>query len=679
MIFVIIRTIAETGWYLSNPRLGAPGGMHLHDYPGADNLCCLILKGFTLLTNDPFLIRNVFLLLTFALAAASATAVLQLLSVGRLIALVGGVLYSLLPYHFYRAGVGHLFLTAYFLVPLVVLIGIVIAAGPESISRRGPIRLSSPLGSFSIAVCVLLGFNMVYYPFFGCFLLLVSAGLACAARRDHRAAVFALALIGIVTLTVVLNHVPTLVHLAKRTSTTFVSRFPGGSEVYALKLTQLLLPIAHHRIPAFAALTRNYEKQYPLVNENKSAALGLAGSCGLMILLGTLIFGQRRHNAGREDALVLPTLARFNAAALLLATIGGFSSLVALLVIPHIRGYNRITPFIAFFCLAALCLYGEQLRRRFAVTRARSTAFGALCIVIMVAGVLDQVNAPGTAHRMSRDSAAAEAHQRFYADVERELSPGSMIFQLPYMPFPETGPVHQLPEYTPFIPYLYTASLRWSYGAIKGTPPDLWQQDVVSRPVAEFLRRIALAGFRGVLLDRRGFEDHGRRWEADLTAHASAVRKHPEGHVVFFGLSEYVDRLKQSMSAAQWQEEATKTSFVLRLEWGGGFSAREGSDEANWRWCSESGWLAITSDSPAPRTVRIHMTATSADLEPVNLAVRSSFWKEDILLNSGGVVIDRTVTIPSGTHQIAFRCDGKPAVSPDARRLVWRIDNFRIE
>src|SRR4051812_23634649 len=33
---MVVKTIVERGWYLNNPRLGGPTGLHLHDFPIAD-------------------------------------------------------------------------------------------------------------------------------------------------------------------------------------------------------------------------------------------------------------------------------------------------------------------------------------------------------------------------------------------------------------------------------------------------------------------------------------------------------------------------------------------------------------------------------------------------------------------------------------------------------------------
>ena len=50
--------------------------------------------------------------------------------------------------------------------------------------------------------------------------------------------------------------------------------------------------------------------------------------------------------------------------ALLLATIAGFGGIIGILV-RFIRGYNRISPYIAFFALLAVGLTAEKLLTQF--------------------------------------------------------------------------------------------------------------------------------------------------------------------------------------------------------------------------------------------------------------------------------------------------------------------------
>ena len=101
-------------------------------------------------------------------------------------------------------------------------------------------------------------------------------------------------------------------------------------------------------------LTRKPTATFPLEGENTLSRLGFVGTVGFVGLLVLLFWpsAATRFSAGAA----LGGASRLTLAALLLATIGGFGSLVALLVTPEIRAYNRITPFIVFFSLTAVAV-----------------------------------------------------------------------------------------------------------------------------------------------------------------------------------------------------------------------------------------------------------------------------------------------------------------------------------
>src|SRR5438874_1782938 len=68
----LFKSITETGWYVTNPWLGAPGNMDLHDFPYIETGMFLVVRLLSLFRRDPFWIANVYYLATFPLAAWSA-------------------------------------------------------------------------------------------------------------------------------------------------------------------------------------------------------------------------------------------------------------------------------------------------------------------------------------------------------------------------------------------------------------------------------------------------------------------------------------------------------------------------------------------------------------------------------------------------------------------------------
>ena len=118
-----VKTLLEKGVYYQTDRAGAPFGMELRDYPLPESLTFAELRVLSWLgrTTNPIRVINYFFLLTFFLTTLSALFVLRHFKIATAPALAASVLYAFVPYHFFR-GVSHLFLTAYYLIPLTVMV-----------------------------------------------------------------------------------------------------------------------------------------------------------------------------------------------------------------------------------------------------------------------------------------------------------------------------------------------------------------------------------------------------------------------------------------------------------------------------------------------------------------------------------------------------------------------------
>ena len=177
---MLVKGIIDHGWYLTNSSLGAPFGQQLYDYPqGGDNLSLLMIRGLALLSSNPALVANLFFLLTFALVSLSSYFVLRRLGVSAAVAAVVSVLFSLLPYHFFR-GESQLLLSAYYSVPLSAL------PVPRAARRQGDVR-GGRRSLATIGLCVVIGSANVYYATFA-LVLIVAATLVAAVLRRWRPA-----------------------------------------------------------------------------------------------------------------------------------------------------------------------------------------------------------------------------------------------------------------------------------------------------------------------------------------------------------------------------------------------------------------------------------------------------------------------------------------------------------
>ena len=180
----------ENGWYLHNPSVGMPTGLDLHDYPLADNLHFLAMKLLSGLTSNWAVVLNLYFLLTFPLVTVTSLFAFRRFGVADPPAVVGSVLYAFLPYHFLR-GEAHLFLAAYYLIPLIVMVLLWICTGKPLFGGGGGDdqprrRWVSPNAIMSILICLAAGSAGVYCAFFASFLLIIAGGVAFARQRSLR-------------------------------------------------------------------------------------------------------------------------------------------------------------------------------------------------------------------------------------------------------------------------------------------------------------------------------------------------------------------------------------------------------------------------------------------------------------------------------------------------------------
>ncbi|MEI8342714.1 MAG: hypothetical protein WCH43_14415, partial [Verrucomicrobiota bacterium] len=131
--------------------------------------------------------------------------------------------------------------------------------------------------------------------------------------------------------------------------------------------------------------------------------------------------------------------------------------------------------------------------------------------VLLVAGLYDQTTEffiPSYAQSLSSFQNDKKSVHR----IESEVPPGSMIFELPYIPFPEGQPG----GLSLFRPYLHSHQLRWSYGSLPGREGDEWVRKVAfaDNDLGHIVQRIIAKGFMGIYIDRQLMPEHSKVEEA---------------------------------------------------------------------------------------------------------------------------------------------------------------------
>ncbi|HWL01042.1 MAG TPA: hypothetical protein VNQ52_01570, partial [Microbacteriaceae bacterium] len=174
-----------------------------------------------------------------------------------------------------------------------------------------------------------------------------------------------------------------------------------------------------------------------------------------------------------------------------------------------VRGWNRMSIVIAALALAAVgllvgALLGRITRRSRGPVRIAAAVIAGAALV----GVAywDQVPAADAVARAAT-VASFDSDAVFVAELQEALPPGAAVFQLPFIPFPESPPVGGALDPDQLRPYLHSETLRWSGGGIRGRDDIDRLGEVAALPPAAFVRGAEALGFAGVVLDRAGDPD----------------------------------------------------------------------------------------------------------------------------------------------------------------------------
>lgn len=565
---MLIKNIHETGWFESNPKLDAPFRQQWAEWPmGGDVLAYGIKKVLVDTTGDVPLTLNLFWLLTFPLVALIAYPSFRSLRASPATALVGAVLYALAPYHF-RNGVAHSNLAFYLAVPVIVIACVRVLAPPgvcpglrDLRHRRGWRALR-----WLLLGAVLIGVTGIYYLAFLLAMLAVCGVIgAIAYRRADRLAIAALiGLAGFAASTVA--NLPTLLFRWSHAPNLLAvpERVRGASDLYPLRLAELVGPITDHRLGPLARLAANLSE--PSRQGLGTAQLGAVGAVGLVVGIGALlvrVIRRHRDTGWRFEA----RLGVVMLSAVFLGMGGGIGRLLEHVGLEGVRAWPRIAIVIAFAALAVTLRLLDRARASLHV-RGRTVpaiAWAGALAALLVVGVLDQT--PATALPTATAGAAAwDRDQRLVQHVERRLRPGAMVFELPITDFPDHDERNGMSSHELItLGYLHSKQLRWSAGGIRGRSTE-WQFPLDRMPPDRLVPRLAALGFGAIALDPNGYQlDQRPKIIATLTGLLGPPITPADGRLLVWNLDPARARLLADHDAAGVRQLARRTLTLPRL------------------------------------------------------------------------------------------------------------------
>jgi hypothetical protein len=469
-------------------RLGAPLGANWAAYPASDKW---LLQIFGWLARWLGLMEtaNLALLLAHLSAAGSFYFCARQLRYRRPWAAAGAVLYANM-YMMFARGLPHLLLVFSWTVPCVLLVSWWLA-GRVNVSGRRRVIL------FTAAV---LGASNPYNLFMGLQLwgwAMIAQWLGARRASNLKAGVWALI---VACVAFGFSNAAYFGFSWSDETRPALTRNYGGTERYALKPIELLVPPPDHHWDVCAALGRRYLRWSEWRGESFSPYLGWFGVVGLGGLLAVaaarMLRGKRPPGSALQAAWIF-----------VYANVGGLTNVIALFFgLQVFRATNRFSVFLSALGLFFLvgCLHRLSIRRGLTTPLCATVA-----LVMIVVGWYDQVPRRARDDRVAQVARDWRSDQDFGGRLEARLGAGAAVFQLPVMLFPEETPPGEIRPYGHFRPYLATETLRFSYGSLKYRPRQEWQFDAEKMPPEKLAQALERWGFSALYINRKGYADRG--------------------------------------------------------------------------------------------------------------------------------------------------------------------------
>ena len=674
-----VKSVIDNGWYLTNPLVGAPTGQHLQDFAGlqGDNLQWLGIKVLGVVIPDAAVLVNVVYVLGFALVAASAFVALRYFRVNPPVALASSLVYAILPYHFARGVSGHLLLANYMAVPAGCVLVLRVLMGRPFMRRRmngdGWRAWMTPENIGVALACLLVGLASLYYALFTILLLVLAALVRWAASRSWRSLIPAAIAIAVTGVLLVIDLIPGLAYRwANGPNPATAVRTVAESEVYSLTFTELLMPVQQHVLGPLATLRSRFDANQVVHNEpgwELGMLMGISFVAGLVLLAVWALRPDRRPVGGLVPAAAVGAFLAF-----MVATFGGISEMIALLVSPQIRTWSRLTPFIAFFALVLVAAGLNYVCRALRARRGGAWTGTALLAVVVVFALADQVS-PTFVPAHQADAASWKATDAFVQRIETTAGAGAMVLQLPLHRFPEGGPAGAMNDYDHFAGYLHSDTLRWSFGAVAGRPGD-WTTDQADLPIDQLIPASAAAGFAGAWIDLAAYPDRGAALVAQVRSLAGPRAPYftsPDSRRAFVGFAPLAVRLQAKYPPARLAAAGNALVHPSVATFGAGFYARESDATQVWYWAEEVAMLDITNPGSTTRALRLSATLNASPGADVSV-MSGRHALLNVPLPTGTAVLAVRFMVPPGGVSLSFRSTGANLAAPgDGRNLRLQL------
>jgi phosphoglycerol transferase len=577
----------------------------------------------------------------------------RFLKYNRLWTFVAAILFSLTYYHFFR-GLGHLLLAYSYTLPWAMLSCWLVSSSKQ-------MQWGDRLSKVCVITAVVMGLSNPYnLNIYMQLLIFAIVAQYFGRRRKENLKIGAIMFGAAVAAFIAINIGSLLYNWQHGKNPAALDRHYFEAELYALKPMEFIIPPDTHNVEPLAEIGRYYRLSAFVKGEMFSAYLGVIGIIGLFWMFADTFIRLVRNNRGHRR---FPAYTAQVVWIILYSIVGGINCIVHLAGFQFFRGTDRYSIFISTLILMFMVPRMAILTRRWTAGWKYGVAFIALAI-----GIFDQTPRPLAPSVTNEARRIVDTDIAFGRDMEAKLKPGSMVFQMPVMVFPEATPIVEVGGYEMLRPYLTTKTLRFSFGSVRGRTREAWQWEVEKLPPAELAATLEKYGFSAIYINRRGYADHADALVKSLT---DAGRK-------VIAEDDHRDQVCIALNPSPTPElphTDDRAQYLLRSGW----VINSHTPIENQEWADGNATLTFFSESPKYTSYTFKCLIASPSARRVAILVNHKEVWSAHLEAAQWAQVEVVVGGYHGNNKVEIVSDEKPTMMPEVKMPVsFGLMNLQI-
>lgn len=610
------------------PSFGAPFVADWDDYPSIEEFH-VVIPGFLARFIGVFAAANLLVIMGHVLSVLGFYIACRLLKYRWEWSAAGALIFGFAPYLFARS-MHHVSLAYVGHIPLIIVVF------RWALSRDG---LEKPRFGWALAIAAFSGVNNVYYTN----MLMQFLGLACLYQAFHRQWRSALRVIAV-------GCVPVAAFIVMNLDTFWASHVHGPNpiavsrtfyflEYSGFKLSDLFIVPPTYWLPKLADWGTRYFSEVIVPGEvPQGNYLGLAGVAAFIWLAAASV-----RNVAQQSFKRPPWEAFLVGWVMLYATIGGLNGFIGSLGLILFRSTTRYSIFI----LALALMYAV---RRLSASTGKWGAEPRVAVALLMTLIAVAEQMPSSFNERQDGIAQAVASDRTFAEqMEAGLKPNSMVFQIPIMNFPES-PAPGVASSDHFRPFLYTKTLRYSFGDVKGHLRDAWQEPLALLSPEAQMEKLESYGFGALYVNGAGLQDHGAAYLKAASKRGAQVITSPAGDLNCIFLNPSATPVVPPQApffGKGWDEPSYEGNGFIK------------------RFCRDTGDLVLTNPGSRPVTRYLQFLLGGVGVEDRTVTVSpggsASEWQ--VKPNQGTRVENLEVQLQPGANVFSFTSDKGPVLT----------------